>query len=619
MQRPALFCALFLFVVAVPFAHPQPAPLSTLENKSLVFAAADLTTNGVQGLTNGAPRLMISAVGASSTHGGRVALVNTQVWAKTYSGSGAGGYFDGASKVIADSHGNVYVTGSSYQPGTLADFATMKYGASGTALWTNRYDGPAHLNDGGRFLGLDGDDNVYVAGGSEASNSIQDIALVKYSAAGTSMWTNRYNSYGTNFEQMSGLAVDKAGNAYITLSTFIQGGPPSAYVTLKYEPLGHPVWTNRYNAAAGGPDTAIDVGVDSEGNVLVAGTTYGGRAFFEADFGFGLGTLKYGPDGARLWTNRYTRAHDDNARAMAVDRIGNVTVTGESYGNYSNLYATVSYSPTGTPLWTNLLAGPEYSGGYVLLSASPAGEIYFAGGSPGSSQPNDMTLVKFSSQGVPLWTNRLYYSDQAERPIMAMAVDSAGGCCVAGYSAVPDSEYWDYVTVKYDSNGVVLWTNRFDGAGHSDDIPYDITVDGAGNVYVTGESQGGVSYYDFATVKYADYLSYSPPANFVGEDSFAFTATDYLGNSSTGMVVVTVLAPALQFNTESSFFSLTANGLRLRVDGAVGTNPVVLFASTNLINWGSIATNPAVSGSVQFLDPALTNSAKRFYRAFQAQ
>jgi hypothetical protein len=619
MRRRASFYAVLLYGVTVPNAYPQPAPLSTLENKGLLFAAADLTTNGVPGLTNGAPKLMVSAVSAFSAQGGRVALVTTQVWARTYTGSGAGGYADGASKVVADSHSNVYVTGSSYQPGTLADFTTIKYGANGTALWTNRYDGPAHLNDGGKFLGLDGDDNVYVAGGSAASNSVQDIAVVKYSASGACMWTNRYNSYGTNFEQMSGLAVDQAGNSYISFSTFIPGGPPSSCVTLKYDSLGHPVWTNRYNAAPGGPDTAIDVAVDLAGNVLIAGRTYAGRALFGADFGFGFGTLKYSPNGACLWTNRYTRAHDDNPRAMVLDRSGNVTVTGESYGNYSNLYATVSYSPTGAPVWTNLLAGPGYSGGYVLLAASPAGEVYFAGGSPGSAQPNDMTLVKFSSQGAPLWTNRLYYSNLAERPIVAMAVDSAGGCHVAGYSAAPDSEYWDYVTVKYASGGGVLWTNRFDGAGHSDDIPFDITVDGAGNVFVTGESQGGVSYYDFATVKYGDYLSYHPPENFVGEDSFAFTATDYLGNSTTGVVVVAVRAPALQFNTQPAYPTLTADGFRSRVDGAVGTNPVILLASTNLVNWNAIATNPAASGSVEFLDLATTNSARRFYRAFQVQ
>ena len=56
-------------------------------------------------------------------------------------------------------------------------------------------------------------------------------------------------------------------------------------------------------------------------------------------------------------------------------------------------------------------------------------------------------------------------------------------------------------------------------------------------------------------------------------------------------------------------------GLKLQLDSVYSSNTVVLFASTNLVNWLPILTNPPTRGSVLFLDVAATNMAQRFYRA----
>lgn len=46
------------------------------------------------------------------------------------------------------------------------------------------------------------------------------------------------------------------------------------------------------------------------------------------------------------------------------------------------------------------------------------------------------------------------------------------------------------------------WEGRYAAAGNGDDGPTGIAVDGGGNVYVTGFSEGGSSGWDYATVKY---------------------------------------------------------------------------------------------------------------------
>jgi len=60
----------------------------------------------------------------------------------------------------------------------------------------------------------------------------------------------------------------------------------------------------------------------------------------------------------------------------------------------------------------------------------------------------------------------------------------------------------DYATIKYSSAGVPLWTNIYNGPGNSVDIAQAVAVDHSGNVIVTGYSVGSGGDYDFATIKY---------------------------------------------------------------------------------------------------------------------
>jgi hypothetical protein len=122
---------------------------------------------------------------------------------------------------------------------------------------------------------------------------------------------------------------------------------------------------------------------------------------------------------------------------------------------------------------------------------------------------------------------------------------------------------------------------------------------------------------NWETLGYTNIIRYTPPTNYVGTDTFTFTAYDNLGNATTGTVTVAVLPLTLQFNTSSNNLRFTAQGLQLQVDGARTTHPVTIYASTNLVNWDPIFSNAPTLGSVQYVDPAAKNLARRFYRATQ--
>ena len=85
-----------------------------------------------------------------------------------------------------------------------------------------------------------------------------------------------------------------------------------------------------------------------------------------------------------------------------------------------------------------------------------------------------------------------------------IAVDGNGNVYVTGEteSAPGPLVDYDYATVKYDVNGNELWAATYDG-GFGHDRAYAVTVDDAGNVYVTGESdQGAATGSDYVTIKY---------------------------------------------------------------------------------------------------------------------
>jgi hypothetical protein len=72
--------------------------------------------------------------------------------------------------------------------------------------------------------------------------------------------------------------------------------------------------------------------------------------------------------------------------------------------------------------------------------------------------------------------------------------------------------------------------------------------------------------------------------------------------------------PPIQINSGSTNMQMTINGFQFQISGLDGSGSVVVYASTNLIDWQPIFTNPAFDGTLLFLDPAATNFVSRFYR-----
>ena len=80
-------------------------------------------------------------------------------------------------------------------------------------------------------------------------------------------------------------------------------------------------------------------------------------------------------------------------------------------------------------------------------------------------------------------------------------MDGWGNLYVSGWSQGNGIRY-DYATIKYDPDGDQLWVTRYDGPANGEDKACAVAVDSLGNLYVTGRSSGNSTFYDYTTVKY---------------------------------------------------------------------------------------------------------------------
>ncbi len=214
------------------------------------------------------------------------------LWTNRY--DGPGNSTDSAAAVAVDNSGNVFVTGDSFGTARSSDYATIAYSATGMALWTNRYNGPGNTNDSASSVAVDANGNVFVTGHSIGAGTGSDYTTITYSATGTALWTNRYNGPVNGPDHATAIAADNSGNVVVTGFSTGSGGN-SDYATIAYSGAGVPLWTNRYNGSADGndmPQTRSSLAISPHGAAYVTGTSDGFRA---AGIGpiYDFATVKY--------------------------------------------------------------------------------------------------------------------------------------------------------------------------------------------------------------------------------------------------------------------------------------------------------------------------------------
>lgn len=340
-------------------------------------------------------------------------------------------------------------------------------------------------------------------------------------------WVARYSS--TSNDEPYGVAVDHMGNVYVTGYTIGHGND---YLTIKYDPEGNELWRAQYDGPSQKSDKATAIAVDDSGNVYVTGSSYSSDRYDD------FATIKYNTSGVQQWVAVYSLGSYDKATAITVDASGYVYVTGYGEQATGDNYITVKYSPTGAQQWASIYNGPY--GGYGTdraydVAVDASGNVYVTGFSRSTGSDYDYATVKYNASGTQQWAKRYNSSGTADDTAYALTLDASGYIYVTGTGGGYCS------TIKYSASGSSQWLSRYTV---SQSEAYDIAVDGAGNVFITGYSSGTDQ--DYLTVKYNSEGVQQWASNYTGtggndqakalalDDSSNVYVTGYSGGVGTG-------------------------------------------------------------------------------------
>jgi hypothetical protein len=457
-------------------------------NDQGVGIAVDSAGNAyVTGATDSPETTFPVTVGPDLTFNGSfdafVAKVNPAGTALVYAGYIGGAGNDQGVGVAVDSAGNAYVTGATDSPeatfpvtvgpdltfnGGSFDGFVAKVNATGTALAYAGYIGGAGF-DQGVGIGVDSAGNAYVSGLTDSSettfpvavgpdltfNGSFDAFVAKVNATGTAL---AYAGYigGAGFDQGVGIAVDSAGNAYVTGTTDsseatfpVAVGPDLAFngsfdaFVAKVNPAGTALVYAGYIGGAGS-DQGVGIAVDSAGNAYVTGATDSPEATFPVTVGPDLtfnGSVdafvaKVNPGGTALVYAGYIGGTgNDLGVGIAVDSAGNAYVTGLTdsseatfpvtagpdltfNGSFDAFVAKVAGMPVEVSTPSKVTGGGAIdSSGNILTLATL---LIQSGTNPGGKATLGF-VVEFTSGGAAPTGNLTYNDHEAQVRIKAIA------------------------------------------------------------------------------------------------------------------------------------------------------------------------------------------------------
>lgn len=306
------------------------------------------------------------------------------------------------------------------------------------------------------------------------------------------------------------ITVDSYGNSYITGNSEI-GTYPFAFVS-KIDPRGVKIW-DKFLGSSAAYDNGQAVAVDGSGKVYVvggSGANWGSPARAHSGNGMDAFVAILNSDGNLLWsTFMGTRGNFDFARAVTINADGHLFVAGDSDADWgwaitkkrhsgSRDFFALKMTSTGVVFWHTFMGSSDWDScrdmardinGNIYLSGSSSGEW----GVPrnGYSGVGDAMVVKLNGNGDYQW--HTFLGSGAYDIAQSIATDTTGNVYISGASksswGTPLRAYQgqsDGFVAKLNSAGNRLW-NTFMGSTGRDEA-LGMTVDGRGNIYVTGWS-----------------------------------------------------------------------------------------------------------------------------------
>jgi len=416
-----------------------------------------------------------------------------------------------ARAVATDSRGNVIVAGESINNNQVTQWYVAKYdGLDGHLLGTPFVLGPNNAGIGQaapsgdcyvRSIAVDSSDNIIVAGGATFSATQEDFEVIKLNPQLGQIWARSRNGSNSGADEIQKVVVDASGNVYVT-GFAADSGTGTDFVTIKYSSGGSVQYTKIYNNTGNSNDTPTDLAVDqTSGNVWVVGSTN-----VAGDVSFAV--MQYDSTGAVV-TN-FPKVYSTpglgfGASGVALDSAGSAFITGTytALDNSHGLY-TMKVGVTGIQLWTDVytLSSGDFNAfaGGIAIGTDDNPIVTGTATAPTNQDVTEAVTIKYKG-GIPNAGSRIWTSvDPGISPEdpnnhgfpefntngRKVSVDGAGNAVVVGDSE-GSADGLDIYVAKYSGvDGTLLFSSSFAGDFGSDDTGVAATTDVGGNIALTG-------------------------------------------------------------------------------------------------------------------------------------
>jgi hypothetical protein len=326
------------------------------------------------------------------------------------------------------------------------------------------------------------------------------------------------------------MATDPSGNVYLTGhfagsmdfggDLLTSAGGRDIFLA-KFDRWGNHLWSRAFGGSF--DQTGYGIAVDSSGDIVLTGSfagtvDFGGMPLISAG-GQDIFVARFNAAGAHMWSRAFGDAADQSGYSIAIDRSGNIILTGDVSGSADfgggNLSSAggrdiflAKFDRWGNHHWSRCFGDvSDQSGchvaadgsGNVLITGWFDGPVDFGGGPLTHVGGKDMFLAKFDASGTHVWSQGFGHAhDQAGTSV---AMDGADHAVVTGWfegsidfggGFMASAGGRDMFLARFDAAGSHLWSQGF-----GDDLNQSgssVAVNRAGEIIATGWFEGSVDF-----------------------------------------------------------------------------------------------------------------------------
>ena len=248
-------------------------------------------------------------------------------------------------------------------------------------------------------------------------------------------------------------------------------------------------------------DFGKDISIYSSDSIYIVGHSEGNLDGNNNSGGADFFLIKYNSLGWKQWSSMLGSTQNDYAQGSDVDSNDNIYVAGFTQGDLDSKSSNGNddlflskYNSSGVKQWTETLGTAQddqakdvavHSSSFAYVTGQTMGDI--TGDNAGN---NDIFLLKYNASGNLQW--RIQKGSSYDDVSKGVDTDSAGNIYITGYTegdlTGDSSGDADFFLAKYNSSGVVQWLIQLDTT--SDSYGQSIAIDSSNNIYVTGHTEG---------------------------------------------------------------------------------------------------------------------------------